>query len=325
MAIYRCNKCGHLEELQDLFIGTQANCAACATPSQVYATTKFVQHLLAKYFAAHKENTALKQSLSEQDEDNDTGSDHIEMSTSGELATSAQHAPIANWLAQFKVKPEFDLSAVDTSGFFDEAAEILGNNYGLMREVLDRIKFNQRKGYDSAFFELAERSQKEGQLFNELCRKLYGYSFFSRYNYNKQEKKVRLHLQSAPAIKSFFSGEWLEWYALIQSINLLNEKKQRFSIARGMKIHLPNEDLHELDVFMLVNGNQPICIECKTGEYRDNIDKYLRLKKRLGLSASRFILCVNGLSAEEEIGLSSMYDLTFVSEQSLTTHLAKIL
>lgn len=325
MAIYRCNKCGHLEELQDLYIGTNANCVSCATPSQVYATTKFVQHLLAKYFSANKEITVLKQALSEQEEDSPPENETFEVKALGALATAAQHEPLAKWLAQFHVKPDFDFSAVDTSGFFDEGAEILGDHYPIMKEVLDRIKFNQRKGYDSVFFELAERSQKEAQLFNELCRKLYGYSFFSRYNYNKQEKKLRLHLQSAPAIKSFFNGEWFEWYTLMQALKMLTEKKRSFSIARSMKVQFANEDLHEFDVFILVNGNQPICIECKSGEFRESIGKYTRLKKRLGLPASRFILCVTGLSVEEEMGLSSMYDLTFVSEKNLTKHLAAIL
>lgn len=325
MAIYRCNKCGHLEELQDLYIGTNANCTACATPTPVYATTKFVQHLLAKYFSANKEISVLKQALSEQEEDTPTENGNLEVRNTGELATASQHEPIAKWLAQFQVKPDFDFSAVDTSGFFDEGAEILGEHYPMMREVLDRVKFNQRKGYDSVFFELAERSQKEAQLFNELCRKLYGYSFFSRYNYNKQEKKLRLNLQSAPAIKSFFNGEWLEWHAMMQSLKIIQQKKRAFSIARSMKVQFANEDLHEFDVFILANGNLPICIECKSGEFRESIAKYTRLKKRLNLPASRFILCVAGLSAEEELGLSSMHDLTFVSESSLVKHLATVL
>jgi hypothetical protein len=72
----------------------------------------------------------------------------------------------------------------------------------------------------------------------------------------------------------------------------------------------PNEDLHELDVFFLVDGATPVCIECKTGEFRQEIDKYLRLKKRLGIDRSQFILCCTGLTDEQAAGLSSMYELT---------------
>jgi hypothetical protein len=73
----------------------------------------------------------------------------------------------------------------------------------------------------------------------------------------------------------------------------------------------PNEDLHELDVFFLVEGNTPVCIECKTGEFRQDIDKYLRLRKRLGIDRSQFILCCLGLGDEQAAGLSSMYELSF--------------
>ena len=64
----------------------------------------------------------------------------------------------------------------------------------------------------------------------------------------------------------------------------LKAKNCSFSCARGVKVVFPNEDLHELDVLIQVGAQTPICIECKTGEFRRDIDKYLRLKKRLGLS-----------------------------------------
>ena len=87
---------------------------------------------------------------------------------------------------------------------------------------------------------------------------------------------------------------------------------------------LPNEDLHELDVFFLVDGSTPVCIECKTGEFRQDIDKYLRLRKRLGIDRSQFIVCATGLTDEQAAGLSSTYELTFVTQAGLTAHLARL-
>ena len=75
----------------------------------------------------------------------------------------------------------------------------------------------------------------------------------------------------------------------------------------------PNEDAHELDVVVLPAGRPPICIECKAGEFRRDIDKYVRLKRRLGLERSHFIICVTDLSDEQVAGLNAMYELTFVS------------
>ena len=83
----------------------------------------------------------------------------------------------------------------------------------------------------------------------------------------------------------------------------------------------PNEDLHELDVMVLPPGQSPICIECKSGEFRRDIDKYLRLRKRLGLERQRFIVCAADLSDEQAAALSAMYELTFVNLRSLKSHL----
>jgi hypothetical protein len=95
-----------------------------------------------------------------------------------------------------------------------------------------------------------------------------------------------------------------------EAAGLLPEKRRAVSGTRNLSVIFPNEDLHELDVFFLVDGATPVCIECKTGEFRQEIDKYLRLKKRLGIDRSQFILCCTGLSDEQAAGLSGMYELT---------------
>ena len=71
----------------------------------------------------------------------------------------------------------------------------------------------------------------------------------------------------------------------------------------------------------LPQGQAPIYIECKSGEFRRDIDKYLRLRKRLGLERSRFIICAADLTDEQAAGLTAMYELTFVNLPSLGTHL----
>ena len=106
---------------------------------------------------------------------------------------------------------------------------------------------------------------------------------------------------------------------------MLQAGGRAISCARGVKVTFPNEDLHELDVVFLPQGQTPICIECKTGEFRQDIEKYLRLKRRLGVERSRFIICATDLSDAQAAGLNSMYDLTFVSLGSLRAHLKTLL
>ena len=146
----------------------------------------------------------------------------------------------------------------------------------------------------------------------------------ARYFYQKPEKIVRLTLQSSPRIQSFFAGEWMEWLAMMQVLELCQERRIDLSLARRLSVVFPNEDLHELDLFFVLNGSTPVCIECKTGEFRQSIDKYVTLRRRLGLEKEQFVVAVVGLSEEQGRGLSSMYDLTFVGESGLGPHLGRV-
>ena len=204
---------------------------------------------------------------------------------------------------------------------FDDAARMVGTGYTLFSELMNRVCFAYRKSHSWVNLELASLSQKDAQAINTLCRQLYSHTFFARYHYQKAEKIARLTLQMAPAIRQFFEGGWLEWYALVQALSASEQRSVPLSYARGVKVTFPNEDLHELDVLLQPQGQEPICIECKTGEFRRDIDKYVRLNKRLGLAKSRFILCCTDLNAEQAQGLSAMYDLSFVPLPMLKRHL----
>ena len=98
-------------------------------------------------------------------------------------------------------------------------------------------------------------------------------------------------IQSATAIKDFFSGEWLEWFALGKILTEAGQKgdKYVFSCARRIKIQFSNEDKHELDAMILPEGGTPVVIECKSGEFRRDIKKYILLKKKLNLPRNHFI------------------------------------
>jgi hypothetical protein len=241
------------------------------------------------------------------------------------LATPEQLAPLKSWFAQRQIDAKFDYTLVDTSGFFDDAARALGENYALFAELLDRVRYAYRNSHSGLNLELASLSQKDGQAVNALCRQFYSHTLFTRYNYQKPEKIVRLTLQTVPAVKQFFEGAWLEWFALIELVEQLKAKKRNYSCGRGIKVVFHNEDLHEIDVMAVVDGQAPIFIECKTGEFRRDIDKFLRLKKRLGLTRHQFIICASDLTDEQAAGLSAMYELTFANLSTLAAKLQALL
>ena len=340
MPIYRCNQCGFISEEATAPIGTQMPCARCGTASTVFGTVFYVEKLLERYFAAMREVKALQQAeeapnttdteTAEQANQDSAQSDapsalqDVNLHNTKLLATAEQHAPLRDWFAAHQIEARFDYALADTSGFFDDAARMVGANYALYGELMDRVRYAYRKSHSWVNLELAQLAQKDAQAINALCRQLYSHTFFARYHYQKPEKIVRLTLQTAPAVRQFFDGGWLEWYAFMALIDHLQQRGQNFSCARGVKVVFPNEDLHELDVLCLPAGQAPICIECKSGEFRRDIDKYLRLRKRLGLDKSRFILCAADLTEEQAAGLSAMYDLSFVNLQTLGAHLQRL-
>lgn len=331
MPIYRCNQCGLVAEGAELAVGSQTPCARCGTTSTVFGTVYYVEKLVERYFSAMRELKALQAAESAETVPELAAATKaspprldVDLHNTRALATSEQHAPLKAWFASRQIEAQFDHAMVDTSGFFDDAARLIGDGYALFGELMERIRFAYRKSHSWVNLELANVSQKDTQAINALCRQLYGHTFFARYHYQKPEKIVRLTLQTAPAVRQFFDGGWLEWYALMLQLEQANASGRPFSCARGVKVVFPNEDLHELDVVCLPEGGIPVCIECKSGEFRRDIDKYLRLRKRLALPRSHFILCATDLDAEQAAGLTAMYELTFLSLDALPGYLESL-
>ena len=362
MPIYRCNKCGFIAESVPLLPGSKIPCGRCAHPSTVYETTFFVEKLTERYFAALREIETLKAADQAAIATPEAASrpaaaatapkpvageaavavaaaaavpappsaapalalNQLNLHNTALLATPEQHQPLKEWFATRQIEAQFDYAAVDTTGFFDDAARALGDNFDLFAELLDRIRYAYRNSHSGLNLELANLSQKDAQAPTTLCRQFYSHTLFARYTYQKPEKIVRLTLQTATTVRLFFEGGWLEWWALLELLEQLKAKRRPFSCARGVKVVFPNEDLHEIDVMALVDGQTPIYIECKTGEFRREIDKFLRLKKRLGIGRQHFIICASDLSDEQATGLSAMYELTFVNLKTLTSKLQAI-
>ncbi len=330
MALFRCNKCGHLREVQNDYIGKSVKCPQCKEVAPIHDTVAFVKNVIEKYRSKNKELQQLKQEISmtqipEIEIIEETSLEGIDIYNTTALTQKEQYLDIVEWFQKKQIQIEVNLKAIDTTGFFDEVALDLGNQYDILQEVADKIKRIQAKGYTNVKLTLASKSQKEVKAITSFCQKLYEYSFVAKYFYHKNDKIIHLTLQTSPTIKNFFTGEWMEWYVFIKSLEYFRDKQLSTCCLRSLIVTFPNEDAHELDVFFLVNNSIPICIECKTGEFRQDIDKYSKLRKRLHLDKKQFLLCVVGLSQEQAQGLTAMYDVTFVNENNFLQHVEKLL
>jgi hypothetical protein len=325
MAIYRCNKCNHIEECENKQIGEDSACPKCGHHNKTWDTTFFVGKVLEKYFAVY---SALNRLQAEQEETSENTVDELssvqDFSNTDMLATPDQAQPVLKWFKNKQITVDINTNAVNTTGFFDEVANLIAANYATLRPVISQLTYAYQENHNGTTIKLVNRDKPEVDCITRFCKQLYEYAFISRLIQQKTEKTLRLILQPSPVIRSFFNGIWLEWFTLMQALEFASAREQPFSCVRNAVITSKNGEIHELDVFVLLNNSIPVCIECKAGDYRSYIEKYRLLKKSLGLSKAQFLLCIADLPDEHAQGLSSMYDLTFTNLKLLPFHLSQL-
>lgn len=327
MAILLCNKCSYLREVSDEYIGKAINCPVCKDSTPIHNTTAFVKNVTTKYQNLYDKYCYLKAGVdfvSLEDVEVNLDED-IDLHNTSAMTSQSQFKPIIEWFKKKGIVLNVNTKTIDTQGFFDEIAVALGEDYELLKEVNHRIKKAQRNGYSSVTLAISNYSQKDVQSLINYCKQLYDFSFVVKYFYNKSEKRIHLGLQKTPSVVNFFNGEWFEWFVFMKLLILFYEKKIPFSVLRSFKINFPNEDKYEVDVFFLINDKIPLFIECKSGEFRSTIEKYNKLRKRMGIDKQKFTMLVLGLSDEQTKGLTNMYDITFVNEKNFEAYFLNLL
>ena len=330
MALFRCNKCSHIREVGSYYIGKSVKCPQCNQIMPIHDTVTFVKALLQKHIIQNKELQKLRQELAKKGnldiqivENNSI--EEIDIQNTKALTQADKYEPIVQWFKKRQIQIQVNQEAIDTTGFFDEIALSLGNNFNVLKFVSEHIKYIQNKGYTNAKLEVSKKNPEEIKQITSFCQEMYDYSFVAKYYYLKKDKIIRLTLQTAPKIKNFFNGIWMEWFTLIKLLEFFRDKKINASCMRSLNVSFPNGVSNELDIFFLTKNNIPVCIECKSGEFRQDIDKYLKLRNQLNIDKNQFVICVFGLSQEQTQGMTSMYDLTFTNETNLINHIEKII
>jgi len=328
MALFRCNQCAHIREVSNDYIGKSVKCPKCKKVNKIHDTIVFIENIVKKYLLQNKEITALRKSdKKEKKQSTQYSSDYIDLkdiNNTKDLSRQEQYKPIENWFENKDIKINIDHDALDTTGFFDEIALSLGNNYSVLKDLCSQIKYIQNKGYATVKFPLTKKNKKEKTIIKNFCKELYDYSFVARYSLQQKDQTIFLALQESRKIVNFFNGLWFEWFVFMKLLEFFKKNKIPNSTLRSFTIHYNDDDKNELDIFFIAN-DIPVCIECKSGEFRHDIHKYSQLKKRFKLEETQFLLCVLGLEEKITQGLSCTHDLTFVNETNFLTHLESIL
>ena len=325
MAISRCRKCGSLAEHPGELVGSAQQCPQCGTPVDVYDTTFYVGKLLEQFFATRQELSQLKAAMSPTAPvAAATSTLSFDIHNTSYFSSESQHRSILDWLRGMGIVGTINAASVDTTGFFDEAAVAIGSDYGLLGPICERIRYAQQKELSSTLVYLDKKSEEEAKALEAFARRLHQYSLVTRYFVNKPENNIRLIVQNAPGVRRFFAGEWLEWFALMSVLRICKERGIDFSCARNLTLSMAGDEKRELDVFFLLRNEQPLYIECKSGEFRQDLAKYVALRKRLKIDARYFVVCVAGMDIDQAKGLRAMYDMTFVNTETLAEHVATL-
>ncbi len=350
MAILRCPHCQFLKEVANQHLGKTAPCPKCKQTAKVVDTIKLVEAAVKQYQKANQDFNTLKhvyektqaklaqltqthQNLQKQFTNlqqtelkaHDTplaeGNKGYAFSHQEASALLNNFQPVIEWFRQRNIVIEPNVKGSDISGYFDEIAVMLGDNLQTFDALLDGIRYRQRKGYDRFTFELNDYTHAEAKLLKDFCKQAYEYAFFTRQHFIKNRNAIAITLNNSPQIQNFFNGDWLEWYCLMKVASFLLAKKLPFACLRSSIITSAQQhEQNELDTFFLVNG-KPLWIECKSGEFRDSINKYQELRKRLNIDPNHAILLVSGLEDEKAHAMSSMFKLQILNEKGLLPYL----
>jgi len=361
MAIFRCKKCEYIQEIPDKNIDKIFNCPKCQTENKVHKSLALIEQIIVNYRKKQKEvseykneiikikelNASLKIEYQKNIEklnhtitdlenkilnplvlDNKNISDTISpnvknISHQEEFVQNDDYQDMNIWFKNKNIDIKIDMNAIDTKGFFDEVAISIGNNFTTLEPVLKQIRYIQRKNYETVKINLKNNTKEEISIIKNFSKEIYNYSFISRFYYDKNQNSIYLNLQQASKIRNFFNGSWLEWYLYMMLLDFFDKKNLDYKIVRSLEIKHKNNSKNELDIFFIAD-NIPICIECKSGEFRGDINKYLQTKKRLKLEKEQFVLCVIGLDDIKADGLTNTYDITFCNQNNLLEHIGNI-
>ena len=328
MALFKCDACHHIQETSNQYIGKKAQCPKCKEKGNIYDTVSYAKEITEQYLLQKeildqqiKEQTSTETNIDILEVHDAIPIDDYDIHNTDIFSQKDHFSPIIKWFNQKHIQATVDPKMMDTRGYFDEVAIYMGTHYNMIGSIIQQIKYVQGKNYTTVKIVLSKHSKEEIKQILDFCKKLHQFTFIARYNHVKKDNIIYLTIQDIPRIKNFFSGMWMEWFVLVKLMAFFKDNSLNLPIVRGAKLTFQNKEKKELDIFFLNNQDVPFCIECKTGEFRQDLNKYFELRKKLGISKEHFLLCVFGLDKEQAESLTTMYEITLVNETTLMEYI----
>lgn len=221
---------------------------------------------------------------------------------------------VYDWLTAkgITVKSYREQGAADE--IFDQLAVFLGERFGNLERLHEFIRRYLSDG-SSFKLDLSSRSQEEIADSTQFCAKLNSYAFLASYKYNKYTKTIYATPQRVGRVINFFTGGWFERYAYLRISSLLSQDQLEFTCLPNPQIIFQNGDDFELDLLFLID-NQPLWVECKTGDYQAYITKYIDARKLLSVPEQRTFLIILGITDNLTTKLTHLYGITVANEHN---------
>jgi predicted nucleic acid-binding Zn-ribbon protein len=329
MALYRCNRCGHLSEPADDQIGSTSPCPACGTDNPVYPTIAFMRTMLDRYFATRRELSEARADIERlrlqagvvAPADAPPTSHSLPMDfdarNTDHFCSKVQVAPVLDWFRLHGVSADLDPRSLETSGHFDEVSATIGQHHTELHEIIERIRAAQKQDYSFINIDLGKRTPAEVRMLHGFCQTLSQSGFLSKYLHQDGDQVMRLSLQKTEVVRRFFDGGWLGWYSFMLGLRHLVSAGVEFSVAREISLSWPKDEGHVLDLVFLVGQGMPLFIQCRTGDITPQIDRLLHVRRRLGIAAENYLLCVSDMSEPQIEALSHRHDLFIATPRTL--------
>jgi hypothetical protein len=242
--------------------------------------------------------------------------DNVQSDLAGEVRT---------WLERCGITIRSCRQPSEDDETLNRLAHFLGDRFGHLAELYELIKQNLSDGKKFSFTLWSSVPKKISDC-TQFCTLLKTHGFLSSYQYVRAGRKI----YAAPSRKgnaiNFLSGAWFERFVHLRIRKLLLNHEQKFENMANTIISLSSQDDFELDLLYWVEGKpSPLWIECKTGDYKDSLDKYSKFRKTLNVPKQNAILVVLGISDERASHLTNSHDITIVNEQALLKIVAQSL
>ncbi len=241
---------------------------------------------------------------------------------------SKQQEIVIDWLERRQLRiapPPPPIQHVDDH--YNRLALYLGDHYAVLKDFHAAMKRAMHQADDSQrnIFEFVFRNDLDFRIGTKFCAELQR-AFLAEGDFRPRpgRKFLKGKLAEDAVLRGFLDGKWFERFVYQKMAQTLTEKGLDHACLLNAKILAPltGKTEAELDMVFLIEG-QPICIECKSGQYKqEDARKFAQYAEKLNLAKPCAIFVVlEDYAADIELQKPRMETITMTASAQLVAAL----